>query len=411
MIVAGVAAVAILSLGSMAAVAVLHGDHDGENHDDDVHKARVRVVTVGENGEAHEHEFGEKRAFLGVQVGGTDDDQGARIDKVVEDSAAERAGLMEGDVIVSFNGETVDDPVGLTRAIRGVEPGQTVDVEVLRDGQRRTLGAEMGERPGHRAMWFSDEDNPFVFNFDFDFDSEEMQEHMEKLHEHLEGLQLHIPNLEGHFMFRGHRPLLGVQIVETTPELREHLGGTEDAGILVGKVMEGTPAEEAGVEVGDLIVAVNGDSIGGTRDLRAALAEYAGSTMTVDVIRDGRRTALSVFVPEPENVHDSGDNTWYGDPAAIEDAVRQALEAAEINQRDAKLAMEEARRALHEAHAMTAAENAAVREEIQKAVLQAQRVAEEASAIERDELRRALEDARKVHMEAIERAHAEAEWY
>ena len=43
------------------------------------------------------------------------------------------------------------------------------------------------------------------------------------------------------------RPLLGVQIVETTPELRAHLGGSADAGILVGKVMDEMPAKEAGM--------------------------------------------------------------------------------------------------------------------------------------------------------------------
>ena len=212
-------------------------------------------------------------------------------------------------------------------------------------------------------------------------------------------------------MLRSHRPLLGVQIVDTTPELREHLGGSADAGILVGKVMEGMPAEEAGLAVGDLIVAVNGESIGGTGNLRKALAENAGTTMTIDVIRDGRRLAISVFVPEPEETLDVGDNAWFGDPVDIEIVVRHALEAAEMSKAEAVAATEEAREAFSEAHAMAASEQAAVREEIHRAMLEAQQATEEASAMQREEFHRALEDARRVHLEAIDGAHQDGQWY
>ena len=132
---------------------------------------KVKVVVVDDDGETHTREYhvdsdGPKRAFLGVQVESTDDDSGVHIQKVVEGSAAERAGLQKGDLIVSFNGQSVEDPVGLTQAIRGLEPGDSANVEILRDGQSRTLSADLGERPGHHAVWFGDDENPFVFEFD-----------------------------------------------------------------------------------------------------------------------------------------------------------------------------------------------------------------------------------------------------
>ena len=51
--------------------------------------------------------------------------------------------------------------------------------------------------------------------------------------------------------------MLGVSLTETTPDLREHLGADKDRGVLVSKVLSGMPAEDAGIEVGDLITQVD----------------------------------------------------------------------------------------------------------------------------------------------------------
>jgi len=104
---------------------------------------------------------------------------------------------------------------------------------------------------------------------------------------------------EGGFFGFG-RPVLGVQLVEPTPELREHLGGPPDAGVLISKVLEGMPAEEAGLRVGDLIVAVDRRDIEDTRDLIRALREHAGESVDIEIVRDGSTMRLSVALPEPE---------------------------------------------------------------------------------------------------------------
>jgi membrane-associated protease RseP (regulator of RpoE activity) len=75
---------------------------------------------------------------------------------------------------------------------------------------------------------------------------------------------------------------------------------------LVSKVLTGTPAESAGVRVGDLIVALGGDEISGVTDLRRALARHQGETFDLDVIRDGSPTRLSVTLPAPEEDRPSG---------------------------------------------------------------------------------------------------------
>src|SRR5688572_3678790 len=55
-------------------------------------------------------------------------------------------------------------------------------------------------------------------------------------------------DFDGEF-FGGKRAYLGVSLVDLTPELREHYGAEKDAGILVGSVEEGGPAEKAGVRI------------------------------------------------------------------------------------------------------------------------------------------------------------------
>jgi hypothetical protein len=94
------------------------------------------------------------------------------------------------------------------------------------------------------------------------------------------------------------QPMLGVEIVETTAELSRHLGG-ERGGVLIGKVMRGSPAELAGVEVGDLIVAVDGASTEHADDLRRAIRDGAGREVEIELIRDGRERRLSASIDDP----------------------------------------------------------------------------------------------------------------
>lgn len=95
---------------------------------------------------------------------------------------------------------------------------------------------------------------------------------------------------------RGH---LGVQVLGLTPELRSYFGAPEDAGVLVAKVGEGSPAAAAGIEVGDVLTAVDGKAIVGPRSLAVAIREKkAGEGVNVDFIRDKDANSTSVTVEE-----------------------------------------------------------------------------------------------------------------
>jgi serine protease Do len=73
-----------------------------------------------------------------------DDQQGALIAQVSEGSAAEKAGLQNGDIITAVNGKAISDPHSLRLTVGGMTPGDKVTVTYLRDGQTRTADVTLG---------------------------------------------------------------------------------------------------------------------------------------------------------------------------------------------------------------------------------------------------------------------------
>ncbi|HEX2102744.1 MAG TPA: trypsin-like peptidase domain-containing protein [Solirubrobacteraceae bacterium] len=91
-----------------------------------------------------------ERPYLGVVTGRVSPTRpdGALVRSVRPGGPGQRGGLQVGDVIVGVNGRRVDDPADVSAAIRGHVPGDTVTVQVQRDGQPVTLDVELGKRPG-----------------------------------------------------------------------------------------------------------------------------------------------------------------------------------------------------------------------------------------------------------------------
>jgi serine protease Do len=88
-----------------------------------------------------------------------DDVRGALVSGVNEDGPAEDAGIQEGDVIISFNGREVADDRALPRIVAETPAGTTVDVEVIRRGQRRTLQVLVAPLPDDALANDDDDDD------------------------------------------------------------------------------------------------------------------------------------------------------------------------------------------------------------------------------------------------------------
>lgn len=91
------------------------------------------------------------------------------------------------------------------------------------------------------------------------------------------------------------RGLLGVNIQEVTPDMLEALQLNSTRGALVSVLNENGPADQAGIERGDVIVSFNGRAINSYSDLPAMVAQTApGSDVSVEVVRDGESIQLTV---------------------------------------------------------------------------------------------------------------------
>jgi membrane-associated protease RseP (regulator of RpoE activity) len=99
----------------------------------------------------------------------------------------------------------------------------------------------------------------------------------------------------------GKRGFLGVDLVDITPELRRHYQAGEDVGVLVSRVEDNSPAAQAGVEVGDVLVAIDGKAVDSAWDLRRLVApRKAGEAISLEVIRDGGHRTLQATLVERE---------------------------------------------------------------------------------------------------------------
>jgi serine protease Do len=102
---------------------------------------------------------------------------------------------------------------------------------------------------------------------------------------------------------KGHvtRGWLGVSIQEVTPELAKSFGLKEKKGALVAQVISGSPAEKAGIEQGDVIVAFDGKEIADSKDLpRMVASTPVGKAVTLKLSRDGKTLDRQVKIGEME---------------------------------------------------------------------------------------------------------------
>jgi S1-C subfamily serine protease len=128
-----------------------------------------------------------ERAYLGVSMATVNEDvaneadlpvdSGALVESVEEGTPAEEAGLRgseidelsgdltrAGDIIVGINGEPVESADDVVAAVAGMQPGDTVELEIYRGDEERTISVELGERPeelGGGAPQQPEEDSPF----------------------------------------------------------------------------------------------------------------------------------------------------------------------------------------------------------------------------------------------------------
>jgi len=178
--------------------------------------------------------------------------QGVAVQQVFDGSPAAKAGLEEGDIVLSFDNRPLHDAAELQEMVERTEPGSTHQLQVVRKGKPISVDVAL----------------------------EAMPEDFDRAAGGLPGM--------GEFQ----SPELGLAVMDLTPDMAESLGYQNQSGALVSRADRRGIAYRAGVRDGMLIVGVGKQSIKSVADFAAALANSSledGITLEI-VTRQGRRT-------------------------------------------------------------------------------------------------------------------------
>lgn len=197
------------------------------------------------------------RAWLGVYIQdltpemaekfGLPEAKGALVADISKGSPAEKAGIKRGDIILKVDGKETPTVSSLQQEIRSRRPGDRIRLEIWRDRQSIVLEATLGElKESGTAI-------PEVQKID-----------------------------------------LGFEVEEITPDLVERYSLRTSRGVVITNVRAGSPADEAGLRPGDVILEVNRNEVTSLEDWENALAQVSpGDTVLLLIDRGGR----TYFVP------------------------------------------------------------------------------------------------------------------
>ena len=174
---------------------------------------------------------------------------GVLVGSVMPGGPGERAGVRVGDVITALNGNSVDDPQTFVNCIFATGPGETVTLSIVRDGQNMQVSTKLEDFTGP----------------------------------------------PGETETRGEGPKLGVVVQGLTPSLAAKLRIAKSTqGLLVREVYPATPAADAGVQPGDVLVEIDGQPIRDVADVAAAMQHPASEPSLLLVHRAGQNLRLTV---------------------------------------------------------------------------------------------------------------------
>jgi serine protease Do len=143
------------------------------------------------------------------------DEEGALVADVTSVGPAEKADIRRGDVIISFDGKKIREMNELPLVVASTPVGKMVSVEVIRKGEKKSLQVKIGKL-------------------------EEQREAKAEIEEETN---------------------LGMTLDEITPELARQFGLSEESALVVGQVEPNSPAGEAGLMRGDIILEIDQEAV------------------------------------------------------------------------------------------------------------------------------------------------------
>jgi len=186
---------------------------------------------------------------------GLQEPMGALVAEVRPGTPAEKAGIKRGDIIIEFNGQPIKEMNELPRLVAATAPGTKATVKVLRDGKEKTFTltvTELVDEPGSPGE-----------------PGQEVEE------------------------------LAGLTVDDLTPTLARRFGIRETKGAVVTRVAPGSPAAEAGLRPGDLVLEVNGAAVQSAADFQRLFSRVEkGSYARLLIKRQTHTLFITLEVPK-----------------------------------------------------------------------------------------------------------------
>jgi serine protease Do len=202
------------------------------------------------------------RGWLGVSIQevtpelaqsfGIKEKQGALVAEVFKGSPAERAGLEQGDVIVEFDGKQIKESKDLPQAVAATPIGKSVTIKLSRNGKVMSKDLKVGE----------------------------MDEKTTEVAKAPTGKKL------------------GIGVQNITPDIAQALGLKDATGVVVTQVEPGSPAENAGIQKGDVIHEVDRKSVKDVRGLMDQIAKAKDKESILLLVQRGGNRLFAAIMPK-----------------------------------------------------------------------------------------------------------------
>ncbi len=171
---------------------------------------------------------------------------GVLVSQVMKDSAAEKAGIQTGDVILKYNGDAVEDVNDLRNRVAATPPGGKAPVELIRKGKNVTVTVTVGDAATTTASAATEEAS-------------------------------------------SEKASLGLTVSNLTDDLAKKLGYKDEKGVVVTDVDANSAAYEKGIREGDLILEANNQPVANVGDFDKAIAAKKGGALLLVKSKEGSR--------------------------------------------------------------------------------------------------------------------------
>ena len=221
-----------------------------------------------------------ERGFLGVSIQPVDEDlaaslglpknQGEFVQLVQPDGAADEAGIRAGDIVTKVDGKAVTQDQTLSYLVANVKPGETIPIELYREGKRRTVEATVGKRPSAEEMR-----NQRMFSQDAE---PEMPDEADT----------ESPIIEK----------LGLQVVPVSPTIARQLGvAANTQGLAIVAVDQNSDAARKGLQRRDIIKSANYQPVSSIEDLEQAITKAEQDDRDAVLLQFQRPGGPTVYRP------------------------------------------------------------------------------------------------------------------